>query len=411
VSFVLIAARKDLQRRRRDPVAFLLWAGIPLVIASLIFLAFGGEDAGPSGRLLVADSDDSLLSNLLAGSFEQGPLGDIFEVEEVEEARGRARMDDGEASGLLIIPEGFGQAVLDGEPMELTLVRNPAQRIVPGILEESLSMVVEATFYLQELLGEPLEVLAGGPPGDEEFFPDTTISSVSTSFNQIAQRVEPYLFPPAVVLETTLPEGEEADFDFGLLFLPTMLGLALLFMAQGLSEDVWQERSQGTLRRVVTTPRSVASFLTGKLLAGAALIGAVMVIGLAAGRWLFGIELNNLPLGMAWATLSGVGLLALMTLVQLFAGSERTGNILTGAAVFPLAMLGGSFFPFELMPGWMAAAGRFVPNGWAMIRLNAIMQDRIVLADLAVSAVVAVAVTGLLVWLSVLRLRRSFAAK
>jgi ABC-type multidrug transport system permease subunit len=41
--------------------------------------------------------------------------------------------------------------------------------------------------------------------------------------------------------------------------------------------------------------------------------------------------------------------------------------------VFPLMMLGGSFLPFEMMPGWMAAIGRLTPNGQGVTQLRAIL--------------------------------------
>jgi ABC-type multidrug transport system permease subunit len=41
--------------------------------------------------------------------------------------------------------------------------------------------------------------------------------------------------------------------------------------------------------------------------------------------------------------------------------------------VFPLIMIGGSFFPFEAMPPWMANIGRWTPNGLAVIQLKQLL--------------------------------------
>lgn len=405
--FLLATAIKDLVRRRRDPVALLLWVGIPLAIGGLIFLAFGGDDAGPSGRLLVVDEDETILSGLLTGAYERGPLAEMVIVEQVEREEGRQRIEAGKASGLLIIPDGFGDAVLAAEPFEIELVRNPSQRIVPGIIEESLSLIVEGSFYAQELFEQPLETIVATMPDDSAGVPDSTIASVSVAFNQIIERTRPYLFPPLIELETA--ENAAEEIDFARLFFPSMLFMALLFMAQGLSEDIWREREQGTLRRIIASPRPVPVFLAGKLVAGAVLMAGVVTVGLVVGRWVFGIDLLHLPAALVWATIAGVLLLAIMVLVQLFATSERAGNILTGAAIFPLAMLGGSFFPFELMPEWMASVGRYTPNGWALQRLNRLLDGELVIADLLQGATVALALTALVVWLSMRRIRRRFA--
>ncbi len=407
--FLLATATKDLVRRRRDSLALLLWAGIPLAIGGLIFLAFGGDNAGPSGRLLVADQDNTVLSGLLSSVYQQGPLAEIIEVEAVDLEAGRERIDGGEASGLLIIPEGFSSAVLNSEPFEISLVRNPAQRIVPGIIEESLSLVVESTFYVQRLFGEPLDIIAATQPVGANIVPDSTVASISVAFNQIVGRTRPYLFPPVIELEMKSTAEDEDGFDFARLFFPSMLFMALLFMAQGLSEDIWRERSQGTLRRVIVTPQRVATFLAGKLLAGAMLMLIVIGLGLIVGRWVFGIELHGLPIALVWTTIAGMMLLALMVLVQLFASSERAGNILTGAAIFPLAMLGGSFFPFEVMPDWLASVGRYTPNGWALAKLNQVFAGDLGAFDLIRAIGFVTLVIAVLTWLAMRRIRGRFA--
>jgi ABC-type multidrug transport system permease subunit len=39
-------------------------------------------------------------------------------------------------------------------------------------------------------------------------------------------------------------------------------------------------------------------------------------------------------------------------------------------------MLGGSFFPFEVMPDWMARIGKLTPNGWSLLRLREILDGK-----------------------------------
>jgi len=108
--------------------------------------------------------------------------------------------------------------------------------------------------------------------------------------------------------------------------------------------------------------------------AGGVLVAVVGAAGLIAGRWAFGVRMQNLPTAWLWIALAGTAMIALFLLLQLYAGSERGADLLTSAALFPLAMAGGSFFPFEVMPDWLAAVGRCTPNGWALAELSAILQ-------------------------------------
>jgi hypothetical protein len=157
----------------------------------------------------------------------------------------------------------------------IPLVTNPAQTILPGILEEFLSVLVDAVFYLQRLLGEPLDEIAAGPAEGEDRLSNETMADISITVNQLNERMSTYLFPPVLALESGFASDEdEAEFNLGALFFPGMLFMAVLFVAQGFSDDVWEEKLQGTLRRVITTPAEVAAFLAGKLLAAA--VGADM---------------------------------------------------------------------------------------------------------------------------------------
>ena len=51
----------------------------------------------------------------------------------------------------------------------------------------------------------------------------------------------------------------------------------------------------------------------------------------------------------------------------------RTADVLSTVVLFPLMMLGGSFFPFEAMQEPLRTWGQFTPNGWALMRLKEIL--------------------------------------
>ena len=259
---------KDLRRHRRSPAEFLVWLGIPLLIGSLIILASGGR-RGPEPRALVwvADHDDSFVSNFLLTALGQGGDGNPVRTERVSEEEGRSRLGHGKGSALLIIPAGFSEAVLREQPATLQLLTNPAQSILPGIVEEELSVLVDAGFYLHRLFGDELRAMAGGPPAGRHVFDDAFVAALSVRINRLVDRLATRLSPPLIQLQVVAVQQEdEFDFaSFALGFLPGILFMGLLFMAQGLGDELWNERRQQTLRRMVATPRSVHVFLAGNM--------------------------------------------------------------------------------------------------------------------------------------------------
>ena len=71
---------------------------------------------------------------------------------------------------------------------------------------------------------------------------------------------------------------------------------------------------------------------------------------------------------MLWITFAGAVMLSYFVLLQLLASGQQAGSLLSNLVLFPLVMVGGSFFPFEAMPEWMAAIGGWTPNGLALVR-------------------------------------------
>ena len=406
--FLAACFRKDLLRILRDPTTILLSVGMPVLVALLMRLAFGGSGATPTATLLIADHDQSFLSGFLVRAFDQGPLADLVDPRTVTEEEGRARMEKGGASGLLVIPEDFGARVLRREPVTLTLVTNPSQRILPGILRGALEFLGDAISGLQRILGPNLDRITAGPPAGETTLADSTVASFSVTVNRLVARAKPYLFPPVIRLETVAPPSEEngPQRGFGDLFLPTLLFMGILFAAQGVSDDFWKERRLGTLRRSAITPRRLAVLVGGKMLAGGALIAAVGTAALLAGRFLFSVEVHHPLPAVIWMTLSGVVMLLLLTWIQMAASSQRAGGILTNVVFFPLLMLGGSFFPFEAMPEWLARIGRFTPNGWALARFKEILWGTGGPLASPESALILLAMEGILYLAVLVRLRR-----
>jgi ABC-2 type transport system permease protein len=388
VRFLLASARKDLQWRRRDPVALLIWIGIPFALAILLGLV-SGSGGPPRARLLLVDQDDSFVSRLLVSAARSGQAQELLDVETVSLDEGRARIAAGRASALLILPAGFGDAVLLEQPAQLSLVTNPAQRFLPDVVRGGVEILVEATFYLQRLMGEPLRDIVVGPESDETFVADAVVAGISTDINRRLRAIEGVLLPPVLtVTAETVGAAPVATTSFALLFFPGALLLSLLFIAEGMSADIWKEKEQGVLRRVASAPHHVALFVGGRLAAGFVMMLIVCAGGLVLGAMVFDLPAWRLPLALAWCAFAGTALLAFFLFLQTLGSSSRTANLLTMMVLFPMVMIGGSLFPLEVMPAWMAAIGGWTPNGFALVTLKGLLGGTADVAEFALAVLI-----------------------
>jgi ABC-type multidrug transport system permease subunit len=288
---------------------------------------------------------------------------------------GYAQMHAGEASALVVLPSGFTDAVINERPATLTLVRNPSERFLPAIVQTGAEMLVDALFYLQRGMGEPLRQIRAGTPGADRFPSNADVTAISTSINDRLRRAGAFLMPPAMALDfaSTAAAENPAEINFGVLFLPSMLFMAVLFISQGMADDVWSEKEDGTLRRAAVLPHALATFLAGKLVAAGAIMAAVGVAVLVVLTWMGAATIPRVPVALVWVVFAGTALYTFFLVLQVLASSRRGANALTNVLMFPMMMIGGTFFPFEAMPAWMRAIGEWTPNGLALVRFKDII--------------------------------------
>lgn len=404
MSFALSSFKKDIARWRQDYMATLIWVSIPLMLGGLITLLMG-SDVRPSGKLLLVDEDRTFFSELVVGAYSAGELGEFITVEKTTFDDGLARVNEGEASGLLVIPEGFAAAFFDAEPVTLTLRTNPSQAILPGIITNVTEILLDAGFYAHQLFSDELETLVSltDEPSDAQ------VAALAVAIQNKMEVVAPRLFPPLIDIEVVAPPEKQPGLSLALLFMPGVIMMAVVFSANGLAADFWKEREAGTLRRLVVAPARLAEFLAGKALAAGLIIALVAGLTLFLGFLYHDIAWLHFPVSLAWLVISGVALFAWFSALQMLFSNQRTAGVVSTLLVFPLLMAGGSFFPLAVMPGWIAAIGRASPNGFMADRLTteitAATTGAIDSASWAIVLAFAIAGLGVCAW----RLRAGFA--
>jgi len=405
MNFVLTSFKKDIARWRQDVMATAIWVFIPLMIGGLLTALMSGEGVKPHGVLLMVDQDESLLSELVAGAYSAGELGELITVEKATLEEGTERMNAGEASGMLIIPDGFGNAFLNSEPVTLTLKTNPSQTILPDIITNVTEILLDAGFYLHQMFSNEIATINNMSDDPSDALVGTTAVNIQNKFESVG----PQFTEPAIEVEIVEPPPKEPTPPLALLFMPGIILMAVLFAVNSLAGDFWRERQQGTLRRLVFAPGRIGEFVAGKALAAAVIIGIVGGLTLVIGFLYHGISWLKLPSSIIWLSVSGIALFAWFSVLQLLFHSQKAANLISSMLLFPLLMTGGSFFPLAVMPGWMAAIGRASPNGFVAHRLTSEITTNgtwsITPSDWLI--VISAAVVGLLIctW----RLRSGFA--
>lgn len=368
---ILRVAHKEVLRRRRDPFAIVIWLLIPLSLAAIFALIFGGmeEEGLPRATLLVADNDDSFASRLLVGSLSSNQLEGLIEPQAVSESDGVDMMMDGKASALLVIPDGFGTAYLDGAPTTLRLLKNPMESILPSICQSVVETILEMGFLARSVLDEPITSIHG-MVGSEHEPSQGELDAMSLGIGHTVHRIMPYVYPPLVSLEVERieEEGKREEFNFAASYYPGLVLMALLFVSVGLSQDVWREKRYGALGRCITTPVSLFNFFAGKLAGGLIICALVLVIMLVMGPVLFDLTWHHLWAVVLLGLAASAFMLSLFSMLVLaMSRNERTSNVVTDILLMALMLTSGTTVPLEVMPASMVKMASFTPIGHVLL--------------------------------------------
>jgi ABC-2 type transport system permease protein len=309
-------------------------------------------------------------------------------------------MERGDASALVVLPKGLGDALLEGRAVRVVVVKNPSQQIVPQMVEQVVGVLGEAAFYVHELAGEELKSLRGRE------MDDAGIGALSTRLSRVIRAASGW---NRLELKTEEIKAKQAEATGGVgaSVMPGMLILALLFAASGLASDWWKEKQAWTLRRAMSTPAGLGPVVAGKVMSYSAVVTMLAVTGLGLGHWLLAMPVARPALAGAWLVVSGVVMFLVLTLLQTAASTRRTAEMASNLVVMPLMLAGGSLLPFEMMPPSMAAIARWTPNGAALVVLRRLLEGAP--GPVALPFVVALAAAALLGWACARRVSGRFA--
>ena len=385
---LLIIARREIASRFGNPVVLLLTIGVPLLIAALISVVFGDlvvgrtisekripvgivnlDRGGPWGNLgelfvqamLPREGETGLLSD---------PLFELFTVTELDgEALARRLVKQEKLVATLIIPPEFSDSLAADERATLTVLVDGRQessgvafRTVVATLANMLStgeVTLRTTAQALLRYPRPRRQLESGALLDD--LTALALDAARPGANPIqVQRVE---------------HGGQAVRIAWRRYLAAAIAVMFSgFMALTGSGSIFREKAQWTLQRLFTTPNPPGVILTGKTVGtylGGLLHLGVLVGGMAVLERVLTRGGNPTqrvdPVGLALLVLAG--LLAATGLGVAIAGLARTYTQATswgGLALLLMGLLGGIFFPVELLPIPLRALSRATYFYWAM---------------------------------------------
>lgn len=431
-------ALKDLRLYVRDRSALALSILLPLFLAAIFGAAMGsmgGKDTIGRVRILVEDLDATPRSKELVQLLSES---DGLRVE--VETNVRKRVADGKAAAALVIPSGYGADLDGGRGLRLKLYRDPAQEIEQQIIAGNLLPVLfqaGGSKLSRDVVKRGMSELglsADAIPGFDATFDQTweLMEDLAKTAKASEGKVEVAGSVPAAKTEDT-----DTGFDF-MKGVPKLLGLEVEDVAGGENQDnrragqahavsgigvmmllfglvaaggsILEERTQGTLTRLLLTPSSGGAILLGKFFFTFLSGIFQLVILFVFGAFVFDVPVWRDPLAVlvvsvaVCAAATGLGLFLAVS-----CGSRKQLEGLSTLIILVMSALGGSWFPLAVTPEWYQKLGHFTLNAWAMDAYQGIFWYQKGLGGLWLEVLVLFAIAGTMAALAVRGWNRRFA--
>lgn len=350
-------AWKDAIVRFASSSELLFFVILPIIFT---FLLAGGTPSGDDDnriRLVVVDSANTAISQEIVAELEKSTAvrPEVLSLAEAED-----QFDSRRAIAVLIIPAGLdlksiqeGTAQLDFRQQPNNLNASVAERAIQTAIRRVSSAVNAANMAVEEAKArgtfESVE--------DEQAYFDEALKLAKSIQEDAPERI--------TVVEGNTPDDIEYDprasSSAGQLitwvFIP-LFGISGLFA---------YERQQGTLRRVLTTPTSKATYLLGTI-SGQVLMALVqMSLLILFGIFIMGLGWGREPLALiVILTSAALAAGAIGTTMGTFIKTEGQASGLSIMMGMVMALMGGCWYPLELFPAVVQNIVKILPTTWAM---------------------------------------------
>lgn len=350
---------KEIRLALRDKGTYFWYLVLPIIFI-VIFASIFGSVEEATLKIHYIDADQSAASRQLIDTLQgmDGLQLQSYPIDELDKQIERIR--DGKLSAFLLIPEGFEEDLNNGEQATLKLYRDITadesytpvlavmQNMASGYREGKLAVsLVQMGLSLEEIGG-----ILQAPVAIEE------IQEQSTSINMVTQVVPGYTV------------------------------MFVFYIMITMVNNFLKDRHSGMLARLRTTPMKPLTYLFGMWIPNILLVLIQCAILLSFGYFVYDLHLGNLysiiAIVLALALcVTGIGLA-----LSLFVKSENQGVALVQIIALGGAVLGGLWFPIEMMPEFIQKIAQFLPQYWAQQGFQDVMLRDAHLGDIGFNLLV-----------------------
>lgn len=320
------------------------WLFLLPILFIVIFSSIFGGTGNTVYKIDYYDADNTAQSRQFIQTLEQMKGLQLQQDRNQSLDKQMRGIREGKQTSLLVIPEGYGERLNSGETASVELYRDAAQDAavapVAAILESAANQYREQklrTAILEFEQGEAAETLLSPPVRVRE------IKENAAKANTVTQIVPGYTV------------------------------MFVFFIMISMIHTFLRDRDSGMLSRLQGTPMKPHHYLIGMWLPHILVVFIQSTVLLAFGKLVYGLHLGDLfpialiVIGLAVCS-TGLGLM-----LSMLVSSGNMGIALVQIIAMGGAIVGGLWFPYDMLPKAVQMIGKFTPQYWAQRGMQDVM--------------------------------------
>ena len=321
----------NLKRLYRDKFTLIVMLLLPV-----IFIAFSMFALGVSTPLHVAviDKDNTKLTSAFKNSLQSS-----INLVELQEEDIKQKLINGKLDYAIKIDKGFTLNLIKGLDAKLQTY---------SLKETNISASIK--FYTESFINSAKNIAMAAKGSEEKFY-----SGMELYMSNI------------VTADYYSIENTENDTKFNTILSLGFMAMFMLFMSTNAAALVLEDKQLKTYGRVLSSPILTRSYFIQNLLSYIAIMLIQVIAIFSILIFVFGADMGpsagSLLLLFAVFALTAV---ALGMAISSFSKDLKQDNALSYLITIPMSMLGGSFWPREIMPKLLQQLSNFTPVTWVL---------------------------------------------
>ncbi|MCJ7638672.1 MAG: ABC transporter permease [Euryarchaeota archaeon] len=352
-----------------------------LAFPIILMLIFGAIFSGGNVQyeLAVQNKDGSDISFAFINAVNSTNAFKVHMVNASENAD--AYIKSNRISGMLIVPQGFGNQVQHNLALGATRPSTAVQ-VNPTTTSATNASALNAT-RVSSSSSQAQSNNTNATPAAVILKVDQSSTSapvISGVLSSIANGFNSQLTGSTQIVGVENQQVLSSQFKYIDFFVPGIIGLTVLTTGVlGTVGTNTQYRNNGILRKLATTPLGKSEWIISKMLYQTVVIFISAGLIIVVAKLVYNVTVvpnvvTLLLLFVGTICFTGIGMI-----IARFVKDEDAANAAASAVTFPMLFLAGTFIPLETMPDYLQTIAKFLP----LTYLNYGLRDAMILGDTA----------------------------